>query len=285
MSRRGAAMDAKAKMAASSSQGGGAGAGGKKRGGRRAGARAAAARAVGDTLLVAEEGCCFPCEILEVVDPAKGVWLVHYLGWDAIRDERVPGREGMQVLDNTPENQRLCVDLMTQIRRCQRKACQLPRVRPTPRPSPPRPALRHPTPIRLLSSALTGGALGAQGEITLVMNGRAVVGTVIETAIRQQERGHPVTTMHYITFGTASREPGWYDQNSLKVATRPGSSGRQAARSAKAHMLGRRRDTGLRHLLGAAAVPSGRAAAGGRGRGRSRGAPPASNFLLQSSCR
>ena len=277
MSRRGAAMDAKAKMA--SSQGGGA-AGGKKR--RRAGARAAAARAVGDTLLVAEEGCCFPCEILEVVDPAKGVWLVHYLGWDAIRDERVPGREGMQVLDNTPENQRLCVDLMTQIRRCQRKACQLPRVRPTPRPSPPRPALRHPTPIRLLSSALTGGALGAQGEITLVMNGRAVVGTVIETAIRQQERGHPVTTMHYITFGTASREPGWYDQNSLKVATRPGSSGRQAARSAKAHMLGRRRDTGLRHLLGAAAVPSGRAAAGGRG--RSRGAPPASNLLLQSSC-
>ena len=127
-------MDAKAKMAAaSSSQGAGAGAGGKKRG-RRAGARAAAARAVGDTLLVAEEGCCFPCEILEVVN--QGVWLVHYLGWDAIRDERVPGREGMQVLDNTPENQRLCVDLMTQIRRCQRKACQLPRVRSTHSPPP-----------------------------------------------------------------------------------------------------------------------------------------------------
>ena len=151
MSRRGAAMDAKAKMAASSSQGGGA-AGGKKRGRRATGARAAAARAVGDTLLVAEEGCCFPCEILEVVDPAKGVWLVHYLGWDAIRDERVPGREGMQVLDNTPENQRLCVDLMTQIRRCQRKACQLPRVRSTPLPSPQRPALRR-RGIQLLSDS------------------------------------------------------------------------------------------------------------------------------------
>ena len=87
-------------------------------------------RQVGDHLLIEEEGCFFPCEVLKVVDAAKGIWLVHYLGWDDIRDEKVGGKgSGARVMPDTPENRLLCADLTAQIRRIQRKGNQLPRVR------------------------------------------------------------------------------------------------------------------------------------------------------------
>ena len=77
---------------------------------------------MGDHLLIEEEGCFFPCEVLKVVDAAKGIWLVHYLGWDDIRDEKVGGKgSGARVMPDTPENRLLCADLTAQIRRIQRK--------------------------------------------------------------------------------------------------------------------------------------------------------------------
>lgn len=89
-----------------------------------------APRHVGDRLLIEQEGCLFPCETLEVVDAAQGVCLIHYLGWDDIRDEEV-GRKGCaaRVLPDTPEHRVLRADLEAQIRRIQRKGNQLPRVR------------------------------------------------------------------------------------------------------------------------------------------------------------
>jgi hypothetical protein len=87
-------------------------------------------REVGDHLLIEEEGCFFPCEVLEVLDFAKGVWLVHYLGWDHIRDEKVGGASSAaRILADTPAHRLLCADLEAQIRRIQRKGSQLPRVR------------------------------------------------------------------------------------------------------------------------------------------------------------
>ena len=88
------------------------------------------ARKVGDQLLIEEEGCFFPCEVLQVVEGSRGGWLVHYLGWDDIRDEIVGGpRSAAKVLPDTPEHRLLCADLQAQIRRIQRKGNQLPRVR------------------------------------------------------------------------------------------------------------------------------------------------------------
>lgn len=87
-------------------------------------------RQVGDLLLIEEEGCFFPCKILEVVDAAKGVWLVHYLGWDHIRDEKIGGASSAaRIMPDTPAHRMLCADLKAQIRRIQRKGSQLPRVR------------------------------------------------------------------------------------------------------------------------------------------------------------
>ena len=88
------------------------------------------ARKVGDQLLIEEEGCFFPCEVLQVVEGSRGGWLVHYLGWDHIRDEIVGGpKSAAKVLPDTPEHSLLCADLKAQIRRIQRKGSQLPRVR------------------------------------------------------------------------------------------------------------------------------------------------------------
>jgi hypothetical protein len=207
-------------------------------------------RAVGEHLLIEDEGCLFPCEVLEVIDASKGIWLVHYLGWDEIRDENVGGKGAnvARILPDTPENQELCVDLKTQIRRVQRKGNQLPR-----------------------------------GDTKLILRNKVFAATVIETAIRQQERGLPVTTMHYITFEADPSKDGWFDQALLRLAppsAAPGSTAsaeagkKQRGKSAKAYMLVERKDALLRRMgseaAGAIDPPPAAAAAKGTAKGGGR---------------
>ena len=140
--------------------------------------RPQAHKKVGDHLLIEEEGCFFPCVVLEVVDAAQGVWLVHYLGWDHIRDEQVGGASSAaRILPDTPAHRLLCEDLECQIRRIQRKGSQLPRVSDS-------------------ASAAAGcrcrsrGCIGWttwQGDATRVMKNKVVDATIVETAIRQPE--------------------------------------------------------------------------------------------------
>ena len=233
-------------------------------------------RAVGEHLLIEDEGCLFPCEVLEVIDASKGIWLVHYLGWDEIRDENVGGKGAnvARILPDTPENQELCVDLKTQIRRVQRKGNQLPR-----------------------------------GDTKLILRNKVFAATVIETAIRQQERGLPVTTMHYITFEADPSKDGWFDQALLRLAppsAAPGSTAsaeagkKQRGKSAKAYMLVERKDALLRRMGSevagaidpqpAAAAAKGTAKGGGRAKrggaaaaSRSRGASAATAAAAAAS--
>ena len=207
-------------------------------------------RAVGDHLLIEDEGCLFPCEVLEVIDASKGVWLVHYLGWDEIRDENVGGKGAnvARILPDTPENQELCVDLKTQIRRVQRKGNQLPR-----------------------------------GDTRLILKNKVYAATVIETAIRQQERGMPVTTMHYITFAADGSKDGWFDEGVLRLAPPTAAAGstapsaeagkKQRGKSAKAYMLVERKDALLRRMGSdaAAAAPGGVAPPVAVGKGKAKG--------------
>lgn len=70
------------------------------------------AHSVGDVLLIEEEGCCFPCKVLEVCSAEDGVYLVHYIGWDDIRDEKVGLKCNNHPLEDSAENHKLCDSLV-----------------------------------------------------------------------------------------------------------------------------------------------------------------------------
>ncbi len=99
------------------------------------------------------------------------------------------------------------------------------------------------------------------------MKNKVVDATIVETAIRQPEKGTAVTTMHYITFESLPARDGWYDQATLRLAPASsvsgsaapaarqpaggaGKGGAKKARgmSAKAHLLDERRDAALKRL-------------------------------------
>lgn len=106
-----------------------------------------------------------------------------------------------------------------------------------------------------------------QGDTKLIIENKVVTVTIVETAIRQPEKGTPVATMHYITCPSDPANDGWYDQAKLRLATtsavvgsavpavvegagRVSRGGAKKVRgiSAKAHLLDERKDASLKRL-------------------------------------